>query len=159
MQNKNCSSCKIEKSLDEFYSKKRGKLGVSAECKSCFRARMTKTKDKQNLSKEEQNLLSKKRHLRKHYDLSLEDFEELSKKQNYQCAICGMPENSCRPFGLNVDHDHRSGKIRGLLCRSCNLGLGLFRDNELILKNALNYIFGIENEKFLFPLRKVKNEN
>ena len=62
------------------------------------------------------------------------------KEQNGVCAICGSPEVSDRNSNLCVDHDHETGKIRGLLCNKCNRGLGYFLDNPKILKNALKYL-------------------
>ncbi len=55
-----------------------------------------------------------------------------------KCAICGGKPLSKRL--LDIDHDHKTGKIRGLLCRKCNLGLGLFKDNETSLQTAISYL-------------------
>lgn len=55
--------------------------------------------------------------------------------QQGNCLICG--ETMVKPY---VDHDHSTGKVRGLLCRACNLGLGLFRDNQKYLLSAIYYL-------------------
>lgn len=53
-----------------------------------------------------------------------------------ECSICEYPMT---PPG--VDHDHETGKVRGLICRKCNTGLGMFRDDPLILERAANYLW------------------
>ena len=60
-------------------------------------------------------------------------------KQNNCCAICGKSQNNeNRRFA--IDHCHKTGKIRGLLCYTCNNGLGSFKDNVIFLLNAINYL-------------------
>jgi len=70
-------------------------------------------------------------------------FEE----QNVECQICNVKLNKNRYVGdmAVVDHCHATGKIRGLLCNSCNRGLGYFRDNPKFLSNAISYL--TEQEK------------
>jgi len=64
---------------------------------------------------------------------------ELKKEQNFGCAICGITEEETKK-SFCVDHDHKTGKVRGLLCNNCNHGLGLFKDNTLFLARAINYL-------------------
>lgn len=72
-------------------------------------------------------------------DMTLERYKELLVLQNDSCAICHLPsKNFKRKF--NVDHDHATGLVRGLLCDCCNRGLGYFRDSITILDSAKNYI-------------------
>ena len=76
--------------------------------------------------------------LKHKYGLSLETYEGLLAAQNNGCAICGEP---CGVRGkLSVDHDHQTGKVRGLLCHECNVGLGAFRDNPQRLLAAAEYL-------------------
>jgi hypothetical protein len=69
--------------------------------------------------------------------------------QNYVCAICGESE-TCKdsrinkPRSLAVDHCHQSGKVRGLLCTTCNKSLGGFKDNSVLLQKAINYLSKID---------------
>jgi hypothetical protein len=79
------------------------------------------------------------------FNITLEEYNELLKKQNYKCAICNGYEISYRNEVLSVDHNHNTGEIRGLLCNTCNRALGLFKDNENLLKNAIKYLK--QNEK------------
>ena len=67
------------------------------------------------------------------YDQKLQLLED----QDNLCAICCRPllsEEAC------VDHDHRMGKVRGILCRDCNVALGLFRDSDFVLERAIKYL-------------------
>ena len=86
----------------------------------------------------------KNRQLRKKYSgLSLSDVSNISKVQNHCCAICGQPETTLikgRQISMSVDHDHKTGKVRGLLCLKCNRALGLFRDDPAILTSAIAYL-------------------
>jgi len=78
------------------------------------------------------------------FDISLEEYNALLEKQHGVCAICGLGESSRDRKGkvrpLMVDHDHKTGKVRGLLCSKCNIGLGQFKDNPTVIKIALEYI-------------------
>lgn len=72
----------------------------------------------------------------KQYGLTEDEFDTLVEIQNSACAICR------RPGSLQIDHNHRTGKVRGLLCHRCNKGLGLFDDNLLHLDRANDYLMG-----------------
>jgi hypothetical protein len=76
------------------------------------------------------------------YGISVNQYDALVKKQNGKCAICGRPPHGERrnQIFLNVDHDHTTGNIRGLLCNSCNLVLGNIDDNQEWLRNAIDYL-------------------
>jgi hypothetical protein len=78
--------------------------------------------------------------LQHYYKLSKEEATLLYyKKLNGICDICGNPETS-KYFLLSVDHNHKTGKVRGLLCSNCNNGLGRFKENIIILQNAIEYL-------------------
>lgn len=68
------------------------------------------------------------------YGITFEQYESLCKAQNSNCKICGKKKK------LVVDHDHKTGKIRGLLCRRCNSGIGLLGDTAIALECALYYL-------------------
>lgn len=81
--------------------------------------------------------------LRRNYGITLEWYREQLSKQNNVCAICERPETAIirgKVISMPVDHCHKTGKIRGLICTKCNRGLGLFNDNVDVLKSAINYI-------------------
>lgn len=75
---------------------------------------------------------------------SREHYEALLKAQQGKCAICGAANGHTSKHGtdcrLAVDHDHRTGTIRGLLCNSCNRGLGRFKDSLELLRAAVRYL-------------------
>lgn len=68
------------------------------------------------------------------YGVSLSRFIDLAVSQDGKCAICGDQTKLC------IDHNHKTGKVRGLLCRKCNAGLGLFKDSALNLFRASAYV-------------------
>lgn len=80
----------------------------------------------------------------KNYGKDLNWFNELKKQQDGLCSICKQPpkefSNQFRSRVLNVDHDHTTGRVRALLCGSCNLGLGKFNDDAALLRAAADYI-------------------
>lgn len=80
------------------------------------------------------------RNLRAHYRVTLADYERILADQNFGCAICGKEAWEDQHGKLRVDHCHVSGKVRGLLCTTCNAGLGSFHDDPLLLDQAKTYL-------------------
>jgi hypothetical protein len=76
--------------------------------------------------------------LRKH-NLTINQFDELLKKQDNRCAICGTHQSELK-ITLSVDHCHATGKNRGLLCHKCNFGIGHFNDSIDLLLKAKHYL-------------------
>jgi len=72
--------------------------------------------------------------LKENFGITLEEFRERLSKQDGLCAICSLEP------GTHLDHNHATGKIRGILCNTCNRGLGLFKDNRSVLDNAIRYL-------------------
>lgn len=77
--------------------------------------------------------------LKQNFNISLEVYYEMLEKQNHCCAICGKHENKLKKR-LAIDHNHKTGEIRGLLCSNCNLAISLFDDDQTILYKAINYL-------------------
>jgi hypothetical protein len=75
---------------------------------------------------------------KKTYGISIYEYEEMFFSQGGKCKICNEPEHNNKL--LSVDHCHNSGKVRGLLCGSCNIGLGHFKDNTRRLQDAIEYL-------------------
>jgi hypothetical protein len=73
--------------------------------------------------------------LRNTYGITLQDYNNMYDSQNGNCLICETKFNV-----LVVDHNHKTGKVRGLLCRNCNTALGFLKDNILFFKNAIKYL-------------------
>jgi hypothetical protein len=81
--------------------------------------------------------------LKRNYGISLEQFNILAEAQNWRCKICGyLPDPSAKhnQSVLHVDHDHVTGRVRGLLCPKCNRGLGLLGDDPNLLQKAIDYL-------------------
>lgn len=88
---------------------------------------------------------TKGQNLKRAYGITIDDYEKMEAEQGHVCAICGKTEravdrHSQLPRRLAVDHDHTTGKIRGLLCGDCNKGLGHFYDNPDLLELAIGYL-------------------
>ena len=82
---------------------------------------------------------NKNHKLKRAYGISLEDYTEMLSEQEGCCAIC-MRHHSLFTRKLSVDHDHQTGKIRGLLCKDCNTSLGQFNDDVDTLLKAVSYL-------------------
>lgn len=77
--------------------------------------------------------------LKRYYGITLEEYDLLLEKQGYKCAICGIDKaENVKSFA--VDHCHKTGKVRGLLCHKCNIGLGHFDDSSNLLIKAVSYL-------------------
>ena len=112
-----CSQCGMSLPMSEFYRNK------DYWCKTCASKYY---KDNRNYD-----------HNYKKYGMSESDYLDMLEKQKDQCAICGKAVGKSR---LSVDHDHETGKVRGLLCQPCNIGLGFFDEDVEALQNAINYL-------------------
>lgn len=156
METRKCRVCGITKNSTEFYA------GQGNTCKKCSSAR-TKAWRKANPARfratrsawEKDNIdLQRKRRknrIKRRYHLSHERFVEMLEEQQYKCKICRVPlydpfiyhKDADRPPGTTkpvVDHDHRDGHVRGLLCSACNVAIGLFEDDIKIIKAAFYYL-------------------
>lgn len=74
------------------------------------------------------------------FGITLEQYESYAINQKHCCAICGTAQSEQRRK-MAVDHCHATGKVRGLLCHNCNVGLGNFKDSPQILTKAISYIY------------------
>ena len=143
---KYCSKCKEYRDIAEFYPHITNKY--SSLCKfhnKEYAANAWKIKKNEMYlrnkrwvanNKEKRKIYGRIQRLKRAYGLTLEAYEILVKNQNKRCLIC----NEIPKKKLVVDHDHKTGKIRGLLCEACNKGIGHFKDNCLNLQNAINYL-------------------
>jgi hypothetical protein len=125
-----CSRCREAKALDQFGPCKtgRGVMGLFAYCNPCAAAYM---QENQFPSKDARHRQSVK------YHISREDLDRMEQEQEGRCAICGGPGGK---KGLAIDHCHDTGKVRGLLCSSCNAGIAMLKHDEVLLRNAVSYL-------------------
>lgn len=139
LESKKCFRCKEDKSTSLFHRDRSRPDGYKPWCKDC--------------APKPDPLYARRSHLKVTFNITLEFYEEMLKKQNYACAVCGKKETNKPTRGvgepvLAIDHDHSCcpgrkscGKcVRGLLCSSCNHGLGNFSDDPDLLFAAHRYL-------------------
>lgn len=83
--------------------------------------------------------ICRKNDLKRKFGITIDDYKLMLEKQNYCCLICGTHRNEFNK-DFAVDHNHKTGNVRGLLCGKCNQGLGKFNDNIELLEKAINYL-------------------
>lgn len=91
---------------------------------------------------------NRRRQLSSRYGISLEDYERLLTKQNGKCAVCDTTTPNGGKQFFCVDHCHITGAVRGLLCHSCNVGLGYLKDSLNNTRAAVRYLSGNTFEPF-----------
>jgi hypothetical protein len=97
-----------------------------------------KNYQKKHNSKEEVKLRKREYSLKKKYKITIKDYDLMYEKQEGKCAICKKHQTQLKEI-LNVDHDHKTGDVRGLLCNRCNVGLGYYEKSDInALENYLN---------------------
>jgi hypothetical protein len=143
----NCPICK-----HDFYTSKDSKKYCSSQCSRQGDLLRSKTfGDENKPSKREYDKAyritndekvkknGRKGHIKRNYGMTDDDYNSLLNAQDGRCAICKTHQSE---FGrmLHIDHDHITGKVRGLLCFRCNSGLGFFRDNCTALLQAVSYL-------------------
>ena len=130
-----CTTCNETKSKSDFKKRKDRPKGHSSSCTSC-----RQSKQRADWTPGQQSEYK----LKAMYGITLADYEVLYNDQEGRCAICNKVETALSNTGyvknLAVDHCHETGKVRGLLCNRCNVGLGMFEDNVNNLKIAIHYL-------------------
>ena len=94
-----------------------------------------------DVKRERSKVYHRARGLRLNFNMTVDDYMVMYEKQNGQCAICGADtaSNGTRK-NFCVDHDHETGKVRGLLCHNCNVSVGLMKDSPSLLRKAAKYL-------------------
>jgi hypothetical protein len=154
---KRCSRCKKTETEVHFSPSKHHIDGATNWCNLCQREYYLKNKDRINAKNKEyqeknKDRISKQRKefykknsdrlkeikMMRVYGIGMEDFARLLNNQNNACAVC----KTKNPIGNGfcVDHDHKTGVIRGILCPGCNTAIGLMRDDPQILQSAISYL-------------------
>ena len=162
---KTCSKCGIEKDEALFGKNKNTTDKLSHWCKECNNyyycthreqqkaQRATRHEELRAYFKNYNDTHREERNnsrLKREYDLSPEDINKMILVQENKCLICKKEFTAKK--GPAVDHDHVSGKVRGLLHRTCNLALGIFKDDPEICRGAADYL-----ESYKKPLTNVRN--
>jgi Recombination endonuclease VII len=122
-----CTKCNEIKPLSSFSESKSEKGYKQYRCKACNKEYREARK---NIVKDYQ--------LKYKFGISLDLYLQMLEEQNNACKICKSVCKTGRK--LAVDHDHKTGNVRGLLCSKCNRALGLLNDDETILEEAIKYL-------------------
>lgn len=130
---KTCYVCKEQKELEHFYSNGKGK---NAYCKLCDHKRVAQWR-RNNPEKRKDHVLKTNLKLRNNF--TKEEYNTFLINQEFCCAICNRHLSEFKKK-FAIDHCHKTGKIRGLLCFNCNTGIGHFRESIEAIENAIKYI-------------------
>lgn len=134
-----CSRCK--KTGQQHYPNGKGRIdSVCRECRLVY-ARLDSSKKRQAEYRKTNYDRLRQYKLLKRFGLTADQYDDMLKQQNNCCAVCRRNlDSSCRELIPHVDHCHKTGVVRGLLCTTCNAGLGMFKDNPLICIAAQKYL-------------------
>lgn len=150
-QSKVCKVCGERKSFDFFTKQTESRDLKCSTCKECLQAYRRATKEHTSKYKKVYNVEKREyiryKRLYDKYGVTKEWYFEQLEKQEHKCAICSCEE----PKGngnvhFHVDHCHSTGKVRGLLCSSCNTALGNFKDSTELMRKAIEYIDNLDKE-------------
>jgi len=138
---KQCTKCEEIKPKTDFHMDKSKKDGLLSSCKAC-KNEWQKEYDQANKEKIKASQLKSK--LMSNYGITQDEYDLNLELQDHACKICKVDASEFTRK-LAVDHCHTTGEVRGLLCPSCNVGLGHFRDDIELLEDAIDYV---KNSKF-----------
>jgi hypothetical protein len=141
---KRCPRCTKVKPLDEFGLRPNGKpKGYCRKCEAAYQAQHSASeegREQHRLARGRWNESNYGYFLHYRYGITIDDYLAMVRKQGDRCAICGTTDPGCGNSRWAVDHCHDELKVRGLLCMSCNTGLGYYRDDPELLRAAAAYI-------------------
>jgi Recombination endonuclease VII len=160
---KRCTKCGVEQPFTNFYPATGTRDGLRGDCKGCFKARAAaryranpepaKERAKAWARANPERVVERARlyrltgrkarndrrsHLKRKFGITPEEYDRMLAEQGGRCAICRRRPTT--GISLHVDHEHRTKRVRGLLCFRCNNALGDFRDRADFLVNALHYL-------------------
>lgn len=159
---KKCPKCKLNKNSSEFSKDSHKKDGRCSWCKECIKNKKLKNHIKEKIYRDnyyqsnkerlllwqkERNIINpeKRRNvyrrasLKLKYGITQDEYNKLFEEQNGCCAICGKHQSEFKK-ALHIDHNHKTGKVRGLLCFNCNMGIGRLQDSKELLLKAVDYL-------------------
>lgn len=159
IKKKTCSICKkiLPATTNYFNKHPNCKYGLNSKCRECtkkiakeyYYKNRKKIIEKEKQRRKKNILIHKKRmkkyKLKQNYNLTIERYNSMLIYQKNVCLICGKKETKRNGYGiqpLSVDHNHRTGEVRGLLCNKCNSMIGFCDENPFILIKMIKYLRG-----------------
>ena len=137
LKQKECSKCKEVKNGVDFDMRRASKDGLTSQCTICLRVKSMKVRKDNPESSRANNLKNR-------FDMTIEQYNVIFLKQKGKCRICNNAETMKSLNGeikwLSCDHNHNTGKVRGLLCNACNTGIGKMGDSIKVLESAIKYL-------------------
>lgn len=144
---KYCGKCQQTKEDGQFNRDRSRADGLQPVCRECTRAYWKaeyasnivkhRARSKQRYWSDPQKEWGKS--LKKNYGMTAETYAKMLAHQGGKCAICALPERVVG-YRLSVDHCHTTGKVRGLLCKRCNVAIGLLNESASVIQNAAAYL-------------------
>ncbi len=138
-----CTKCEATKTIKDFYERSDARIyAVQAWCKECCKEKAAESYRKRHDSGEERERGWKRKGI---VGVTWDDFVEMYAEQNGKCAICFQGVNlkgrgRAKANIAHLDHDHKTGTARGLLCQNCNTGIGFLQDDTDVLRSAIEYL-------------------
>lgn len=134
-----CVNCNLFKFEEEFYRSSEATNGKASWCKDCTK----ECGKKWNKENKKRKYFTE---VKRRYGLSQEEYNNLYNFQRGCCQICKKHQQDLKRT-LHIDHNHRTGKVRGLLCEDCNIAIGLFEDNCFNIISAIDYLRSANGRK------------
>ena len=144
-----CMKCGEPKPLDDYWNHPNGKFGKRPRCKSCVRNENTEHDRRREIRQPGYNRdrvrawsaigdNKRNRNLIGRYGITVKEYDRLLEEQDHKCAICDGEMDEGKRFA--VDHDHKTGAIRGIVHVRCNTAIALFKDSPEICRRAAEYL-------------------
>lgn len=143
-----CPKCETIKPVEAFGANRANPNGLQFYCRTCAVATVTASRHKDPTSHRESSKRWKQEnpeqahdmHLRRTYGVEYGTYQTKLSEQDGVCAICKTENPGGNSKNFHMDHCHDTGKVRGLLCTSCNNGIGRFRHDPELVKRAVDYL-------------------
>jgi hypothetical protein len=136
-KSKTCSKCNITKDISRFSKHPTASDGYRTQCKNCQFSRQSEHRRRTGYWRGDNG---RKEQLKKKYKISIQQYEEMLASQRGVCALCGSADRKSKYGHFSIDHCHKTGRIRGLLCYRCNTILGVLGDDEESIWRVLLYV-------------------
>lgn len=161
---KKCTKCNLEKDISNYKKHKGRRDGFYNQCRECVKEYRSRKEVKEQSLAQQRAWRNKEENkertkgwakkfrtsergreyikndaLKRSYGIGLDDYNSMFAKQNGRCTICEIHQSKLNK-ALSVDHDHKTGKVRSLLCHFCNTALGSLKEDINLLEKAINYL-------------------